>query len=145
MPAPSTITLALAEPELDAFIEARLLQALRTELPQANNTGFVLAGQDAGGQVVAGLVGSTSYGWLLVKCLWVSDVHQRCGIGRRLMQMAQDHASELGCHGAWLDTFHPQAHAFYVRWGYEVFGELANQAQQATPHHRRWFMRKTWA
>lgn len=145
MPAPSTITLALAEPELGAFIEARLLQTLRAELPQANNTGFVLAGQDAGGQVVAGLVGSTSYGWLLVKCLWVSDVHRRRGIGRRLMQMAQDHASELGCHGAWLDTSHPQAHAFYVRLGYEVFGELANQAQQVTPHHRRWFMRKTWA
>ncbi len=125
-------------------IEAALLASLRQNLPQATNSSMVLCLRDAQGALIAGLTASTSYGWLAVKTLWVSDAHRQQGLGQRLMNEAEARARRLGCHGAWLDTSSPQAQAFYARLGYTAFGLLANEAGHVTPSHRRWFMSKTF-
>lgn len=124
------------------FLEQQLLTNLRQNLPQAENSSLVLAARTADDQIIGGLVGGTSYNWLLVKILWVQDAFQRQGIGRDLMQQAEARARTLGCHGAWLDTSNPAALSFYLRLGYEVFGELGNTTDQFPSGHRRWIMRK---
>jgi len=135
-------TLSEGPTELGAVIESQLLQALRSSLPQGENTGFVLAAHDDQGALTGGLVAGTSYGWLLTKCLWVADAYRGQGLGRALMAQAEDKARRLGCHSAWLDTSSPAAQAFYLQLGYQAFGELANRPGQALPNHRRWFLRK---
>jgi GNAT superfamily N-acetyltransferase len=90
-----------------------------------------------GRRVVAGLGGETYCGWLFIRYLWVSDRLRSQGVGRELMGSAEARALERGCHSAWVDTFSFQAPGFYLKLGYEVFGEL-----DYPPEHRRFFLRK---
>lgn len=125
-----------------AQIETELLGSLRTDLPQANNHSIILTIRDDGGDLIGGLTASTSYGWMLVKTLWVSDGARNKGLGQALMAQAEDKARALGCHGAWMDTSNPAAQRFYAGLGYQPFGQLENTPNHHPPSHRRWFMKK---
>jgi GNAT superfamily N-acetyltransferase len=140
--APQAIVIAEDESSLGGFLEARLLEDLRSALPQSENSMVLLSARNTNGSVVGGLIGSTSYGWLLIKVLWVDEAHRGRGLGKKLMARAEEKAREIGCHGAWLDTSNPGAMRFYTRLGYEVFGELSNTAAQHPSTHQRWFMKK---
>lgn len=123
-------------------IERHLLAAFAQSNVQGRNEHFVLAASSAAGDMVAGLTATTSYGWLLIKTLWVEDSQRGSGLGRRLVEAAEKKAAELGCANAWLDTSNPDAHAFYLKLGYCDFGVLENDATGFPPGHRRWFMNK---
>lgn len=90
--------------------------------PQASP--LVLAIHNKDGDVVAGVLGISMYGWLRIDVVWVADEHRGKGYGTRLMRRAEDVAVERGCRGIHLDTHGFQAPAFYERLGYEVFGKL---------------------
>jgi len=138
----ATVTIADDDPQLAGTIETKLLRSLRATLPQSDNQGFVLSAKSEDGNLVGGLTASASYGWLLVKTLWVAESQRGNGLGRALMAEAETKARDLGCHGAWLDTSSPDAMRFYQRLGYETFGQLSNATGQAPETHRRWFMKK---
>jgi GNAT superfamily N-acetyltransferase len=135
--------LSIAQDDKDAarLIETELLRSVRGALPQARNSDFVLSVRHEGA-LVGGVTGSTSYGWLLVKCLWVAEYWRQQGLGKSLMAAIEQKARDIGCHAAWLDTSSPDALAFYARLGYAPFGQLANTEGQHPPTHRRWFMSK---
>ena len=123
-------------------IETELVRTLRNALPQADNVSFVLSARDAEGRIVGGLKADTSYGWLLVKVLWVDEACRGRSLGHLLMNRAEERARAVGCHGAWLDTSNPDAMQFYTKLGYTPFGCLANRKGQRPEGHRRWFMQK---
>ena len=75
-------------------------------------------------EIIGGLWGWTSRGWLYVDLLFVPESLRASGIGRSLMQRAEREALGRGCHAAWLSTFSFQAPDFYQKLGYRVFGEL---------------------
>lgn len=124
------------------YLERKLLESLSSETEQSLNTGFEIVEKDEAGLVIGGLVASTSYGWLLVKILWVDESHRNEGIGLKLLQGAESKAIDLGCHSAWLDTSNPKAMQFYLNAGYVSFGELKNTISQIPKSHKRWFMKK---
>lgn len=128
-----------------SMIETQLLASLREELEQATNTAFVLAATNDEGRLVGGLTASTSYGWLLIKTLWVDSRERGQGLGTILMQRAEEAGRGLACHSVWLDTSHPGARVFYEKQGYRVFGELSNSEKRPPATHHRWFMQKTIA
>ena len=121
-------------------IEHRLIEALRQDVPPSDGKPLTVLARE-GAALVGGLIGSTSYGWLLVKMLWVAEGARGCGFGATLVAEAE--ARERGCHGAWLDTSNSRAERFYARLGYEPFGVLQKNAPAEHPHgHRRAFLRK---
>nr|CAA6827333.1 MAG: Unknown protein [uncultured Thiotrichaceae bacterium] len=126
-------------------LESELLASLAGELEQSLNTGFTLSAKNGEGEVVGGLVASTSYGWLLVKILWVEESQRNSGIGHSLMKAAEAKAVGLNCHSVWLDTSSPKAYQFYSKLGYEVFGKLGNTDTQFPSGHCRWFMKKVFS
>ncbi|MEJ1159292.1 GNAT family N-acetyltransferase [Prosthecomicrobium sp. N25] len=126
--------------DLVATIEARLLADLRATVPQSLNSRFAFLREDAAGEIVAGLMASTGYGWLHVEMLWVSPALRLGGVGRALMAAAEAEGRVRGCRGAWLDTSNGSAAAFYRRLGYEPFGVLASAPGDPVPTHRRWFL-----
>ena len=80
--------------------------------------------RDAGGQLAGGLHGWTWGGCLYVKTLWVRDDFRGQGLGRRLMQAAEEEARRRGCGRAILETLDFQAPEFYAKLGYRVTDEL---------------------
>lgn len=77
-----------------------------------------------GGALVAGLSGYTAWGWLYVQWLWVSEAHRGQGLATQMLARAEAEAQGRGCHGAYIDTFNPDALRVYERAGYAVFGAL---------------------
>jgi GNAT superfamily N-acetyltransferase len=90
------------------------------------------------GEVVAGLLAETYWGWLHVRILWVDDEHRNLGLGKRLLTEAEKESLRRGCHNAHLDTHDFQAEAFYKKNGYEVFGILDDLPQG----HKRIYLKK---
>jgi GNAT superfamily N-acetyltransferase len=76
-------------------------------------------------QVIGGLSGYTSWGWLFTQLLFVPESLRGRGMAARLLDQAEREARSRGCHGAWIDTFSPVALKAYRRQGYEPFGEMA--------------------
>lgn len=121
-------------------IETELLASLRENSEQSVNETFVFSIKNDQGKLIGGLTASTSYGWLLVKLLWVHKAYRGKGFGRQLMQQAEAKGRDVGCHSAWLDTSSLSAKQFYHALGYSVFGELSNNADQLPIGHHRYFM-----
>ncbi len=88
--------------------------------------------------VVGGLIADIYWGWLYVKVLWISSEFRKNGYGTKLLRKAEELAVESGCKNACLDTFSFQAPEFYLRHGYEVFGELEGFPQD----FKRFYMKK---
>ena len=90
------------------------------------------------GQLIGGLTATTNWEWLYIETLAVHASYQGQGLGRQLVARAEAIAQERGCTGAWVDTFTFQSPEFYLRLGYEAFGELADYPTG----ERRIFLRK---
>lgn len=89
--------------------------------------------------VVGGLYGKISYGWLFIELLSIPDQMRTQGTGTRLMRAAEDLARERQCVGIWLDTFSFQAPGFYRKLGFSEFGHIADYP---AGHQRHFFQKR---
>lgn len=64
--------------------------------------------------------------WLYIDELWVDENSRRTGLGKKLMQKAEQHAFDNNLTGVWLWTQSWQAEDFYKHMGYEEFARLPN-------------------
>lgn len=129
-------------PDAAARLREHLKQSLRSLLPQASNQSVTLVINNAQGEMIAGLSGATSYGWLHIELLWVAEGHRQQGLARSLLATAEARAHAIGCHDVWLETSNPAARSCYEKLGFAEFGVLANHDGHELPDHRRWFFRK---
>lgn len=91
------------------------------------------------GEVIAGILGCLyCWGCLDISVLFVNENHRGKGYGKNLLRKIESEAKSLSCHIIHLDTFDFQSKEFYIREGYEVFGELAN----CPPNHTRIYFKK---
>ena len=79
---------------------------------------------DADGNIIAGIIGGTYWGWMYIDILWVHEDHRKKGIGTKLLLEAEKEAVRRGCHHVHLDTMSWQAPDFYKKHDYEVIGIL---------------------
>ncbi|NVD39466.1 GNAT family N-acetyltransferase [Ensifer sp. HO-A22] len=100
----------------------------------------IVGGPEAEGKR-GGLSGYTAWGWLFVQWLWLPEDLRGQGLAGKLLAAAEEEARRRGCHGAWIDTFNPQARRAYERQGYEAFGELPD----FPPGRSRVFLKKRLA
>ncbi|MCF2904985.1 GNAT family N-acetyltransferase [Octadecabacter sp. CECT 8868] len=133
---------ASADPTFLKSLAAALSADLRGLSDQGVIDSINLVVSSPDGELIAGLAGTTSYGWLRVNMLWVSKNQRRTGIGSDLMQRAMDLSISRGCHSAWLETSNPEACAFYERLGFSQFANLSNDGFPP-PIHSRWFLRRS--
>ena len=90
-------------------------------------------------QLIGGLFGDISWGWLHVNIMWVAEPFRHHGIGTELMDRAEAEAAAMGVHQAYLETTDFQAVGLYEKRGYQVFAQLENQP----PGHICYYMKKT--
>ena len=79
---------------------------------------------DSEGNVIAGLIGGTYWGWMYIDILWVDENHRGKGIGTKLIHEAEKEAVLRKCHHVHVDTMSWQAPEFYKKHGYETIGIL---------------------
>ena len=96
---------------------------------------------DSNNDLIGGLFGRISSGWLFVDTLWVADQARGRGQGRDLLRAAEEEARKHGCRNAWVDTYNPRARTFYEKNGYIVFAELPDYP----PGHTRYFLKRPLA
>ncbi len=89
-------------------------------------------------QIIGGLTGDISWGWLHIDILWVAEFYRQHGIGTSLMDRAEAEASAMGVQQAYLETTDFQALGFYKKRGYHIFAQLENQP----PGHICYYMKK---
>ena len=81
---------------------------------------------DYDGNVIAGILGGTYWGWMHLDILWVDEKYRKTGIGSKLLKAAEEEAVRRGCHSVHVDTMSWQAPEFYKKHGYRIIGELDN-------------------
>lgn len=106
-------------------------------LMERPDLGILLKDPDTA-EIIGGLYATDEYNWLFIKYLIVPEALRGKGLGAELMREAERVACERGCLGMFLDTFDFQAKPFYLKLGFEPFGELEGDAH--TP--RRFFLKK---
>ncbi len=139
-----TITLEETPSPADAqFVRAQLTAFNLAWTPDDQLRPLLILVRDAGGQIVAGLVGGTYWGWLYTEILWVEEGLRGQGYGQSLLAAAEAEAVRRGCRSAHLDTMDFQALRFYEKQGYSVFAELEDIP--AGSGHRRYSLKKRLA
>ncbi|WP_196884922.1 GNAT family N-acetyltransferase [Aureivirga sp. CE67] len=78
-------------------------------------------------EIIGGVLGGIGY-WngLEIKILWVEENYRKEGIGSKLLKHIENIAKEKGATISMLDTFNFQAKDFYLKNGYQIFGEIDN-------------------
>lgn len=94
--------------------------------------------RDNDGNIRGGVVGRVAHDTVYIDLVWLDDALRGEGLGRAMLEQAENRARRLGARIAWLYTLSWQARPFYERLGYTVFGEMPF----ADGAHRRFFMRK---
>lgn len=104
--------------------------------PQCIHIDYVIKDKE---HIVGGIT-AILYGWkcLYINVLWIDENYRYKGLGRNLLQKVENEAKKLGSHLSHLDTFDFQAKDFYIKNGYEVFGEL----KDCPPGHSRYYLKK---
>jgi len=78
-----------------------------------------------GNQVVGGMFGHSGMGWLYIDYLWLDGQERGQGLGKHLLQAAEDEARSRDCQGVFLYTYSFQAPDFYQKQGYTVLAQTA--------------------
>lgn len=128
--APSDGDMAIIMSGLTAFNTADVGPSQRRSLA------VLIRGDDDA--VVGGMFGYTGWGWLFTQWLFIPEPLRGQGMAGQLLAKAEAEAIARGCHGAWIDTFNPQALRAYLRQGYVIFGALAD----FPPGRSRTFLQK---
>ncbi|HTI20343.1 MAG TPA: GNAT family N-acetyltransferase [Kutzneria sp.] len=84
----------------------------------------VLARAPDTGEVVGGLIGRTTLGLLFVELLYLPAEYRGSGLGAQLLAAAEQEAVNRGCRAGVVYTISFQAPDFYVKQGWQVFGEV---------------------
>ena len=95
--------------------------------------------RDERGRLIAGLHGQTSWDWLYIDELWVTDTRRGHGLGAQLMQEAEKEARKRGCHSVYLFTQSYGVPGFYQKLGYQKFVTLADCPRG---HEQQGFMKR---
>lgn len=118
---------------LDAFNRSAITTDKSVEYQSLN---ILIRAND--GTVMGGLLGGSWWNWLYISILWVHDDLRGQDFGTDLMRTAEQEALKRGCHSAFVDTHSFQALPFYLKLGYEIFGEL----EDFPPGQTRYFLKK---
>jgi GNAT superfamily N-acetyltransferase len=136
------LTIEEGTPEERAYLDVKLTEfnAHAVPMTQAKEVEFIdYSLRDDTGAIVGG-INAVVYLWkiVLVNVLWIDQRYRHAGFGSRLVLQMEAAAKKMGCDLIHLDTFDFQAKDFYLKLGYEVFGEL----DDCPMGHKRFYLRK---
>lgn len=130
------------EPEIATFLEEQLYAFNVRATGIADGRMFHALVRDKAGQVIAGINGHTWGGCGEIKEVWVAQAYRGQGLGRQLVQAAEQAAIERGCQQMLLATHSFQAPGFYEKLGY---GRLATVVDYPQGHQQIFYVKQLTA
>ena len=121
-----------------AFVRTKLRQYNRSRADAQPRHNLAVFARDDAMTIVGGATGEVNWGWLYVDLLWVDTTHRGLGVGGTLLAQIEDMARQYNVVGFHLGTTDFQALDFYLKAGYEVWGQLAD----FPPGHTNYSLRK---
>ena len=110
--------------ELDALLnEHRVNMGQVLTVEPVENFSFALYQDDT---FVGGLTARAKSGEFYIILLAVTETHREQGIGKQLMQLAENKARELGCHHLLLTTYSYQGIHFYPAVGFQEMSRITD-------------------
>ena len=91
--------------------------------------------EDGNSKKLAGLTGETFGRWLCIQYLFVSETLRGAGVGKRLLEAAENEAVRRGCKYAFVNPFSFQSPAFYEKHGYREVFTLEEYAYTGKRHY----------
>jgi GNAT superfamily N-acetyltransferase len=136
------LTIEAGTPEERAYLDVKLgeFNASKVSYTQSEPVDFIdFSLKDETGAIVGG-INAIAYAWriIFVNVLWIDQRYRHGGYGTQLLQQVEAVAKKVGCHLIHLDTFDFQAKDFYLKHGYEIFGEL----DDCPAGHKRFYLKK---
>lgn len=126
-------------PEEAQFITGSLKEFSEAHSETRNRMELTIVVRDSESRILGGLRGVTAWRWLYLSHLWVEESLRNQRLGTRLILAAEDEARKRGCRYSHLETFSFQALDFYLKLGYQQYGEL----EDYPPGHTRFFLKKS--
>ena len=97
--------------------------------------------QNTAQEVMGGLIAQVGWAFCYVKLFWVHESLRRQGIGRKLMDMAEEQALKRRCHTMAVDTYNYQGPDFYPKLGFGEFGRIDGLGHDRNLT-RYWYMKR---
>lgn len=116
----------LTDSEQAVISEGFRLHSEELGAPEYVKERFKWLGFDDHNDVKAVLTADIVWDWMYVDELWVSPTLRGAGMGRQLMQLAEEFAVSREISGIWLWTQSWQAEGFYRHLGYSQFTHFDN-------------------
>jgi GNAT superfamily N-acetyltransferase len=76
--------------------------------------------RDMEGNIIAGVMGGSYWGWLYISMVWVKDPLRRRNYSLRLLKEVEKEAVQRGCEHAFIETQDYESMLFYESIGYIV-------------------------
>ncbi|NNF67054.1 MAG: GNAT family N-acetyltransferase [Gammaproteobacteria bacterium] len=121
-----------------AFVRKKLQAFNRTQAEQSVQRDLAVFARDENDKIVGGATGEVNWGWLYVDMLWVDEKLRGQCIGSRLLRDIEALSRQYNVVGYHLGTTDFQALDFYLKQGYEVWGQLPD----FPPGHINYSLRK---
>lgn len=121
-----------------AFVRKKLRAYNRSKAELQPQRDLAVFARDEDGKMVGGATGEVNWGWLYVDMLWVDEKHRGKSVGSRLLREIEDLSKPYNVVGFHLGTTDFQALDFYLKNGYEVWGQLTD----FPPGHTNYSLRK---
>jgi GNAT superfamily N-acetyltransferase len=80
--------------------------------------------RDSSNSLVGAVTADLLWDWIYIDELWTAESHRGTGLGRRLMETAEEFATSRALTGIWLWTQSWQAADFYRHLGYAEFARF---------------------
>ena len=121
--------------EESAYVREKLIAFNLNKVTDDDYERISIILKDDDSKIVAGVLGWIEWGCFQIEIVWVDEALRGEGLGRELMQTAEQVAGDKGCHLIKLDTFNFQAPIFYQKLGYEIFGKLEDFPKGYTQYY----------
>jgi len=93
-------------------------------VPSLEENRFFAITAEQDGALIGGALGLIYFRGLNLQCLWVHEAHRGSDLGTEFLLRVENEARASQCTVIYGHTFGFQAPGFYLKQGYEVFGEI---------------------